>query len=79
MISPSINELDVVVLEHGLPAYGLAAGDVGTVVHVHEGGAAFEVEFVTGRGETVAVLTLASDEVRRMEGQEILHARTLAA
>jgi putative heme iron utilization protein len=39
----------------------------------------YEVEFVTGEGETVAVLTLGRDEVRPMEGREILHARELAA
>jgi len=35
-----IRELDDVVLECDLPEHGLARGDVGTVVLVHEGGAA---------------------------------------
>jgi putative heme iron utilization protein len=39
----------------------------------------YEVEFVTGEGDTVAVLTLGRDEVRPMDQREILHARELAA
>jgi hypothetical protein len=33
------------------------------------------VEFVTGGGETVAVVTLADSDVRLMAAGEILHAR----
>ncbi len=32
--------------------------DVGTVAHLYKDGEALEVEFITGKGETVAVLTL---------------------
>jgi hypothetical protein len=35
-----INEHDCVVLTQDLPDEGLKAGDIGTVVHIHEGGAA---------------------------------------
>ena len=74
-----IQELDTVVLVRDRPALGLEAGDVGAVVHVYEGGAAVEVEFVSGSGSTVAVETLSSSEVRPLGAREILHARTLAA
>jgi hypothetical protein len=74
-----IQELDTVVLTHGIDAHGLKRGDIGTVVHVYERGAAFEVEFVTAEGRTVAVLTLRPDEVRPMAEGEILHVRELAA
>jgi hypothetical protein len=37
-----IHEHDCVVLTSGLAAAGFETGDVGTVVHVHAGGAAFE-------------------------------------
>jgi len=57
----------------------LRAGDIGAVVLVHKEGQAFEVEFVTGEGRTLALLTLCRDEVRAMEAREILHARELAA
>jgi len=74
-----IQELDTVVLTHDIEEHGLRAGDMGAVVLCHGSGEAFEVEFVTGEGETVAVLTLRAQEVRPMLAQEILHARELAA
>ena len=42
----SIKEHDRVVLTADLSGEKLAAGDVGTVVHVHSTGKAYEVEFV---------------------------------
>lgn len=72
-------DLDVVVLTRDLPESGLSKGDVGTVVHRYEGGTGYEVEFVTGEGGTVAVLTLAPDDIRPVEGREILHVRKLAS
>ena len=74
-----LSELDTVVLARDIEAHGLERGDVGAVVHCYEDRAAFEVEFVTGEGQTVAVLTLERSDVRPMEGREILHARALAA
>jgi hypothetical protein len=74
-----IRELDTVVLTHDIEEYGLRAGDIRAVVLSHSGGEAFEVEFVTGEGQTVAVLTLRAQEVRPMQAQEILHAREIAA
>jgi hypothetical protein len=72
-----IAELDTIVLLRDLPERGLATGDVGAVVHAY-GNAAYEVEFVSGGGETVAVLTLAESDVRPIGRGEILHARQLA-
>jgi hypothetical protein len=74
-----IEELDMVVLLCDTEEYGLASGDVGAVVHRYGDDAAYEVEFTTGEGKTVAVLTLESGEVRRMGAHEILHARARAA
>ncbi|MBV6391970.1 MAG: hypothetical protein KPEEDBHJ_01186 [Anaerolineales bacterium] len=73
------NELDTVVLAHDLKEHKLARGDIGTVVHYYAGGKAYEVEFVTGEGKTVAVLTLEQADIRPMQGMEILHVRELAA
>jgi hypothetical protein len=50
-----IKELDCVALAADLPEHGLAAGDVGAVVHAHEGGHSYPVEFTTYDGRTVAV------------------------
>jgi hypothetical protein len=74
-----IRELDTVVLTRDFPEYGLNRGDIGAVVHSYKDGAAFEVEFVTGKGETVAVMTLESKDVRPMQPNEILHAREILA
>lgn len=70
-----INELDMVVLTSDLSEHGLQQGDVGAVVHVYGEGEAYEVEFVTAEGRTVAVLTLTGADVRPMAAREILHVR----
>jgi uncharacterized protein DUF4926 len=70
-----INELDMVVLTHDISEHGLQQGDVGAVVHVYSAGAAFEVEFATAEGRTIAVLTLTATDVRPMAAGEILHVR----
>ena len=72
-----IRELDTIVLSHDVEEYGLKQGDIGAVVHISGTEATYEVEFVTGEGETVAVLTLTSNDVRPMREGEILHVREL--
>jgi hypothetical protein len=57
---------------------GLVAGDVGTVVHGHQGGVAFEVEFTTVTGRTVAVTTVAAGQVRPLGRGDIPHVRELS-
>jgi glycerol dehydrogenase-like iron-containing ADH family enzyme len=74
-----IKEHDRVVLTKAIPDQGLTAGDVGTVVHVHKKGEAFEVEFLTLHGETVAIATLTASQVRPVQKREITHARLLRA
>lgn len=74
-----IKELDVVVLTAPVPTEGLEAGDVGTVVFVHNDGQAFEVEFMTLEGETVAVATVEASQVRPVGERDITHAREMVA
>lgn len=74
-----IHEHDTIVLCRDLDEYGLRRGDIGAVVHCYMDGRAYEVEFVTGEGETVAVVTLESKDVRSMTMKEILHVRELQA
>ena len=74
-----IRELDTVVLTHDVEEHGLKQGDVGAVVHCYSDGAAFEVEFVTAEGKTVALLTLMRADIRPMGSREILHVREFAA
>jgi Domain of unknown function (DUF4926) len=72
-----IKEHDCVVLTKSLPAENLEAGDVGTVVHIHKDGAAYEVEFVTLAGNTVAVATVKASAVRPIGKRDISHVREL--
>ena len=73
-----IRELDQVVLDCDLPKHGLARGDVGTILLVHDGGTGYEVEFTALDGETIAVTTLSASQVREVSHREIAHARHLA-
>jgi len=73
-----IREHDCVVLTEDLPEAGLRCGDVGTVVHVHRGGEAFEVEFMTLTGRTVAVVTVLSSQLRPVGPRDLVHARQLS-
>ena len=67
-----------VVLTRDLPQQKLRKGDLGTIVLVHDSNSAYEVEFVTLGGDTLAVVTLPTDAVRAATGQEIAHAREVA-
>lgn len=70
-----MKELDTVVLRRLLPDFGLAEGDLGSGVHVRAADA-FEGEFGTGEGTTLAVATLSSDDLRRIEAHELLYVGT---
>jgi len=74
-----IKEHDCVVLTKDVSEEGLVAGDIGTVVHIHNGGAGYEVEFMTLTGETVAIVTLLASQVRALNRRDIAHTRELQA
>jgi hypothetical protein len=74
-----MTEHERIVLTTDLPVYGLEAGDVGTVIHVHKDAVACEVEFVALIGKTVAVVTVASEHTRPVRQNEITHARPMAS
>lgn len=70
-----IHELDTVVLVKDQPDEGLVKGDMGAVVLVHDGGKAYEVEFVTLTGDTLGILSLTADEVRPISARDVPHVR----
>ena len=74
-----IKEHDCVVLTKNLPEERLEAGDVGTVVHIHKAGAAYEVEFITLAGRTVAVATVKASALRPVGKRDLSHVRELQA
>ena len=65
------------VLMQDLTGASLKAGDIGTVVHVHQGGAGYEVEFMTLAGETITVATLLPSQIRAISRRDIAHVREL--
>ncbi len=69
-----IQENDLVALLTDLPAISLIRGDVGTVAHVYKSGLRYEIEFVNAKGGTIAVETLTTDQIRKVdESRIILH------
>jgi len=77
--SMNIREHDCVVLTTDLPEEKLQAGDVGTVVHIHGGGAGYEIEFMTLTGETVAVATVLPSQLRPVGRRDVTHVREITA
>ncbi len=74
-----IEELEIVVLTSDLPEDHLKAGDVGTVVLVHGAGQGYEVEFSSFTGETLAVVSVLPEQIRRVDRREIAHVRLIEA
>ncbi len=72
-----IHELDSVVLTEDILERGLKRGDIGTVVLIHQDNAGYEVEFITLDGETIAVVSVLSSQVRPIGQREIAHVRAL--
>lgn len=70
-------EHDCVVLTRDLPEDDLRVGDVGAVIHVHKRGIAYEVEFLTFTGATIAVATVTASCLRAVDNRDITHVRQL--
>jgi hypothetical protein len=72
-----IKEFEQVALTEDLPEFELKAGDVGTVVDITPNGKQFTLEFFNFSGETVAVIPVKPEQVRRLENNEVMHARAV--
>lgn len=57
-------ELEVVELTHDIKERRLKEGERGTIVEIYNDGEAYEVEFVTPNGRTIALLTLMPTDIR---------------
>jgi len=55
----------------------LSEFESGVIVHLYKNGAAAEVEFVSGEGRTVGVVTLLKEDIRQIANDEIFHVREL--
>jgi hypothetical protein len=65
-VDTKIQELDIVVLTHDCPKHFLKQGHKGAVVHCYQDGKAFEVEFLDSEGYTIALLTVAQADIRKL-------------
>lgn len=77
-VSGEVNKfelLELVALKRDLPEHGLRAGDVGTVVEVYDA-EGLEVEFIEATGDTRALLTLSTADVRKVRAGEMLATRS---
>ncbi|WP_445637048.1 DUF4926 domain-containing protein [Nostoc sp. DSM 114161] len=63
MTKSTIKLLDVVALIVDLPKYNLWRGQVGTVVELLAGGAAFEIEFSDRHGRTYESIGLRPEQI----------------
>ena len=67
------------MLTSDLPSEGLLFGDVGTVIHIHRAPSAYEVEFATLTGKTIAVATVLPSQCRPIGHRDINHVREVHA
>ena len=74
-----IPEHALAILTEDIPRLGLAEGDIGSVVFVHRGGEAYQVEFVALDGSTLDVVLLRSNQVRPAVPREVAHARLVGS
>lgn len=72
-----ITEHQRVVLTHDLPEHDLKAGDIGIVVHIYGEHKGYEVEFVTMRGEHVALVSVEEHQIRQPYEDEIASVRRM--
>jgi hypothetical protein len=68
--------LETVIATVDLPAYGIVAGDVGTIADAYTQGAlAYEVEFASADGSTRVSAPLAPAQLRRPTQADVLTTR----
>jgi len=70
-----IEEHEQAVLTRDLPEHGLVAGDIGTVVAVHDKSAGYTLEFMTVQGDTIAIVSVDATDVRPAHDREVPHVR----
>ena len=74
----TLHTLDVVVLTHDMPIYGLRAGDLGAVVEVYSADEV-GVEFVAASGRTQALVTLHPNDLREVADNDLVSVRPVGS
>lgn len=62
VLMTDIKLFDTIALLEDIPDENLRRGNVGAIVHIHNDGEAFEVEFVDNSGHTYGLLPLTPDQ-----------------
>jgi hypothetical protein len=66
-----IEEFERIILTEDISGTELKKGDVGVVVEIYNEGEGYEVEFFALNGDTVAIETLESRQVRPVTNREL--------
>lgn len=74
-----IEEFEQVALTEDIPEFGLITGDVGTVVDITPNGKQYTLEFFNFSGDTVAVVPVKPEQIRRIANDEVMHTRSKLA
>ena len=59
--------LDAVIALIDFPSHGVLKGDLGAIVHIHNQGEAYEVEFVDMLGHTKAMFSVYPNQIAKMK------------
>jgi hypothetical protein len=70
-------EFEMVVLERDIPERGLRKGDLGAVVELYEPDG-LDVEFVRVHGQTQALVTLHTKDVRGVRDEDLVSVQSVA-
>ena len=76
-----LKEHDTVILTGAIKGDSdtdLVPGDVGCIIHVHDSGIAYVVEFAALDGETIDIATVGPEQVRAATARDLTHARETA-
>jgi hypothetical protein len=63
MADPKFQEHEPVAVNRPLPQLGLEAGSVGVIVHVHDGGRVYLVEFMGSDGQNIGLEELSARDL----------------
>ena len=74
---PQLGDGAPIVLLIDLPAYGVRAGDVGTVLSPHANGAVFQTVFLSPTERTISYVELEARHLRPAQPEELAHVRYL--
>lgn len=77
-VDSALTLLETVIITANFPDEQVLAGDLGTIVEIYtDPSPAYEVEFVNPDGSTRALLTLTSDQIRKIAPADVLTTRPL--